>query len=356
VAGAIAARANNGVGVAGVSGGARILPLRVVGPGGATDADIAAAFTYAARRGARVVNASLGGPGVAPAIDAAMAAAPQTLFVLPAGNSAKDDDADPDYPCASTAPNAICVSATDQDDGLASFSSWGAASVDLAAPGVNIISTGIDPAGSGDYRIANGTSVAAPFVAGTAALLLRADPSLTTAQLKTALMAGAEPLPQLAGTSVTGGRLNALRSVQAVLGLPLQGSAAIVDLSDGADELDDPALDEPRPLRRTGGTRVRAGDRAAPRVTGMRLVRWTARVALRLRVSESARVAATAARRRPGGMRVVARVRPRGLRAGVRSLNLGRLAPGRYRVTVRAVDPAGNARTSARWITLRRAR
>ncbi|MDX6555200.1 MAG: thermitase, partial [Miltoncostaeaceae bacterium] len=354
VAGTIAARANNGVGVAGVSGGARILPLRVVGPTGATDADIAAAFTYAARRGARVVNASLGGPGASPAMDAAMAAAPETLFVLPAGNAAKDDDVSPDYPCATTAPNAICVAATDQDDGMASFSSWGAVSVDLAAPGVNIISTGIDETGAADYRLANGTSVATPFVAGTAALLLRADPTLTTAQLKTALLAGAEPLAQLAGTSVTGGRLNALRSVQAALGLPLQGSDVIVDLTDPiAVPEDDPGLGEQRPLRGDGGTRAAAADRAAPRVTGLTLVRWTARVTLKLRVSETARVGATIARRGTGGMRVVARVRPRALRAGVRSLGLGRLGAGRYRVTVRAEDPAGNAGTAGRWMILR---
>jgi subtilisin family serine protease len=350
VAGTLAARVGNGVGVAGVSGGARVLPLRVVGPNGATDADIAAAFTYAGKRGARVVNASLGGPGISPVIDAAIAGAPNTLFVFPAGNSAKDNDVAPDYPCATAEPNAICLAATDQNDLPAAFSSWGVESVDLAAPGVNVLSAGLDAEGGPDYRMASGTSVAAPFAAGAAALMLRADPSLTPAELRDALLQGAEPLPQLAGTSVTGARLNVLRSLQIALGQSPQASHTPLPPADPTLAPDDEAVN--RPLRSRAGAR-RAG--AAPRVSAVRMVRWTRRVALSLRVSEGARVGATVALRRPRGIRVVRRVPARALRAGVRTLNLGRLAPGRYRVTVRAADAAANTSTAARWITLRAA-
>jgi subtilisin family serine protease len=349
VAGTIAARVGNAAGVAGVSGGARVLPLRVVGAGGATDADIAAAFTYAARLGADVVNASLGGPGVSPVIDAAIAAAPQTLFVFPSGNAAKDNDVAPDYPCATDEPNAICVAATDQHDQPAAFSSWGAESVDLAAPGVNVLSTGLNDEGRPDYRLAAGTSISAPYVAGAAALMLRADPTLTTAELRDALLRGAEPLPALAGTSVTGARLSVLRSLQIALGQAPQGSPTPVEPGVEPEE-DDLGT---RPLSSGGGTRRAGTDRAAPRVTGLRLVRWTGRLALRLRVSEGARVSASVVRRGPEGLRTVRRVRPRALRTGVRSLGLGRLAPGRYRVAVRAEDTAGNAATAGRWITLR---
>ena len=351
VAGTIAARVGNGAGVAGVSGGARVLPLRVVGAGGATDADIAAAFTYAARRGADVVNASLGGPGASPVIDAAIAAAPGTLFVFPSGNAAKDNDVAPDYPCATDEPNAICVAATDQRDLPAGFSSWGRTSVDLAAPGVNMLSTGLNAEGGPDYRLAAGTSISAPYVAGAAALMLRADATLTASELRDALLLGAEPLPALAGTSVTGARLNVLRSLQIALGQPPQGSPIPVERAEPAAEPDDDPVT--RPLRSGGGTRRAGADRAAPRVTGLRLVRWTGRVTLRLRVSEGARVSATVVRRGPDGLRAVRRVRPRALRAGVRSLGLDRLAPGRYRVAVRAEDAAGNTATAGRWITLR---
>jgi subtilisin family serine protease len=351
VAGTIAARVGNGAGVAGVSGGARVLPLRVVGQAGATDADIAAAFTYAARLGADVVNASLGGPGNSPVIDAAIAAAPHTLFVFPAGNAAKDNDVAPDYPCATDEPNAVCVAATDQNDLPAGFSSWGAKSVDLAAPGVNLLSTGLNDAGGPDYRLASGTSISAPYVAGATALMLRADATLTPTELRNALLLGAEPLPALAGTSVTGARLNVLRSLQIALDQSPQASPS----GEPADPAIDPDEDDlgTRPLRSGDGTRRVGADRAAPRVTGLRFVRWTGRVTLRLRVSEGARVSATVARRGPQGLRTVRRVKPRALRAGVRSLGLARLAPGRYRVAVRSEDAAGNAATAGRWITLR---
>ena len=140
VAGTIGARAGDGFGVSGVAGPVRLLPLRVLGPQGGTDADIAAAFDYAARQGARIVNASLGGPGSSQVLEDAIAAHPETLFVVAAGNSAADNDAAPDFPCASPAPNLVCVAATDQDDALAEFSSYGAASVDLGAPGTNVLS------------------------------------------------------------------------------------------------------------------------------------------------------------------------------------------------------------------------
>ena len=102
---------------------------------------MADAFTYAADKGARVVNASLGGSGDSQAISDAIGTHPNTLFVVAAGNDGQNNDTTPTYPCNNTWTNVICVAATDSTDTLGSFSNYGAASVDLAAPGVDIDST-----------------------------------------------------------------------------------------------------------------------------------------------------------------------------------------------------------------------
>jgi len=147
VAGTIGAVGDNGIGVAGVAWNVGLLPVRVLDEhGNGTDVGIAHGFAYAAAAGARIVNASLGGEGASPVIDAAIADAPQTLFVVAAGNGGgdgvgDDNDATPIFPCNSPEPNVICVAATDNRDELAGFSNFGATSVDLAAPGVDVRST-----------------------------------------------------------------------------------------------------------------------------------------------------------------------------------------------------------------------
>lgn len=142
VAGTIAARGDNGIGIAGVAWRASIMPVRALDASGSgSDADVADAMDYAADNGARVVNLSLGGPGRSQAIADAIAQHPNTLFVVAAGNDHVDDDVTPTYPCSDPAANVVCVAATDQRDDLAWFSNYGATSVDLAAPGVDIYST-----------------------------------------------------------------------------------------------------------------------------------------------------------------------------------------------------------------------
>jgi subtilisin family serine protease len=140
VAGTIAARGNNGVGLAGVAWQASIMPIRVSDAfGSATDANVADGFTYAANNGAKVVNVSLGGPGGSQAMSDAITTHPKTLFVAAAGNDTQNNDVQPSfYPCSYAAANLICVAATGNNDALASFSNYGALSVDLAAPGVDI--------------------------------------------------------------------------------------------------------------------------------------------------------------------------------------------------------------------------
>jgi subtilisin family serine protease len=143
VAGTIGAKGQNAIGVTGVSWNVNLMAVRVLGPDGGTNETVADGFDYAGDMGARVVNASLGGGGgpdvglIKDAIDTH----PNTLFVVAAGNDSDDNDITPTYPCNFTSANLICVAATDDNDALAEFSNYGATSVDLAAPGVEILST-----------------------------------------------------------------------------------------------------------------------------------------------------------------------------------------------------------------------
>src|SRR5689334_2300606 len=165
VSGTIAARGDDAVGVAGLNWSAGVMPLRVLGnDGSGYVSDAITTYTYAARNGARVVNASLGGPGFSRAERDAIAAASNTLFVVAAGNDSADDVTTPDYPCDYDLANVVCVAATNRDDSLASFSNYGPLNVDLAAPGVDIASTWP----GGRYALLDGTSMATPHVSGAA--------------------------------------------------------------------------------------------------------------------------------------------------------------------------------------------
>jgi thermitase len=204
VSGIIAAQANNSIGVVGVAPGARVLPLRVFSSGGgAYDSRIAQAFNYAGDLGLRVVNASLGAEGPSQTVSNAIGMHPNTLYVTAAGNDGRD--ARLVSPCNVPQPNVLCVGATDYNDQRAQFSNYGATSVDLFAPGVDISSTWPSNA----YASLDGTSMAAPHVSGLAALLLAARPSLATQQLKALIMASVDSRPGLSGLAVTGGRANA---------------------------------------------------------------------------------------------------------------------------------------------------
>ena len=141
VAGTIAARGNDAYGVTGINWQAGLISLRALDSTGiGSTSDIAEAFAYAGRLGVDVVNASLGGGGNSETLLNAIADSPDTLFVVAAGNDGANNDTTPQYPCNYNLPNVICVAASGQDDSLAGFSNYGTANVDLAAPGVGILS------------------------------------------------------------------------------------------------------------------------------------------------------------------------------------------------------------------------
>ena len=127
VAGTVAAQRDNNEGIAGVAPGAKIMPLRALGANGSgTSIAIAEAFDYAGKMGLRVVNASLGGPGLDQTQLAAIQAHPNTLYVIAAGNANVNNDVTPYGPCALPAANILCVGASDVNDRRASFSNYGA--------------------------------------------------------------------------------------------------------------------------------------------------------------------------------------------------------------------------------------
>jgi subtilisin family serine protease len=223
----IVAGAENGVGIMGVAPGALIMALKALGADGSGyDSDIADAMVYAGEHDVRVVNLSLGGSDPAPLLEDAIRAEPDTLFVIAAGNDGTDNDnvSTPSWPCNSTQPNAICVGASTNRDDLASYSNYGHQNVDLFAPGDRILSTlpagtiPTDPTSTFGYL--SGTSMAAPQVAGAAALVTQADPGLTIAQVKDVILDTVDKRPAFANTSASGGRLNAGAAVALAIALP----------------------------------------------------------------------------------------------------------------------------------------
>jgi len=140
-AGIIGAIGGNGTGITGINRRVQIMPLQVWNDG---TAGVAEAIYYAASHGVRVANGSFGIP-FSQVIEDALAANPQILLSVSAGNQAWDVEQNPGerYPCVSKLPNVICVAATDHGDWLAGFSNWGATSVDLAAPGLDLLTLGL---------------------------------------------------------------------------------------------------------------------------------------------------------------------------------------------------------------------
>ena len=203
VAGTIAANRGNDEGIAGVAPDSSVMSLRALDASGqGLTSDVVAAFAYAGTAGVRVVNASLGSDEYSTPERNAIAAHPNTLFVVAAGNGGSDgvgddNDVKPEYPCSYDLANVLCVGASDIDDERTGFTNFGDVSVDLYAPGEAIVSTSL-----GEYYINDGTSMATPHVASVAALLAARNPSLTASEIKAAILDNAD-------SEAAGLRLNA---------------------------------------------------------------------------------------------------------------------------------------------------
>lgn len=213
VAGTIGAVGNDNYGIAGVNWNVKIMPIKFLnsaGSGSTTNA--ISAIEYATMMNANIMSNSWGGSGYSSAMRDAISAANDKgiLFVAAAGNSGQNNDASPQYPSSYNIPNVIAVAATDGNDRLASFSNYGAASVDLGAPGVSIYSTVL----YNGYGYKTGTSMATPHVSGVAGLIKGQFPAYSSNEIKAQMLSAVDPIPSLYGKTVTGGRLNARKALE----------------------------------------------------------------------------------------------------------------------------------------------
>jgi subtilisin family serine protease len=238
-AGTIGAVGNNLLGVVGVNWNVKIMPIKIYSSTGldSTSAMLVNAYNYVRmmkNRGVniRVTNNSYGGcpeqcsfdKATKDALDALGEAG--VLNVFAAGNDSADNDITPSYPVSYDLPSILGVASSTSTDDKASSSSYGRNTVDLAAPGSGILSTTFDSDTS--YGPKSGTSMAAPHVAGAAALLSAYNPLLSAASLKATLMNTADPLTGWSATPTkTNGRLNVANALQnpTVCDFALSGNA-----------------------------------------------------------------------------------------------------------------------------------
>jgi subtilisin family serine protease len=244
VAGTIGATGNNGVGVTGVNWQVSIMSLKFLPkectplpscdpPAPGTVSKVLAAYNYARmmrQRGVnlRVLNNSYGGTSKSQASLDAIRALNDVgiLFVASAGNISLDSGSFPRYPSTYDSPNVIAVAATDRFDNIASFSTFGARTVSIGAPGRSILST----TPNNTYSIFSGTSMAAPHVAGAAALVLAANPGISVQNLRGVLAYSGDVLPALQGKTTTGRRLNAHNALLSAAENDTTAPASVSDL------------------------------------------------------------------------------------------------------------------------------
>ncbi len=191
----------------------RIMPLKFLGADGSgTTAQAIEAINYAILNGAKVINNSWGGYNYSASLHSALAEAyKQGVFIVTAaGNSTNDNDSKPIYPAnLSEIPSLISVAASNDWDSIAYFSNYGVQSVQVTAPGVSVLST----LPRGRYGYASGTSMAAPFVAGLAGLIIREAPDLSGFQLRQILIENVEPISKLKAYVSSSGRVDVLASL-----------------------------------------------------------------------------------------------------------------------------------------------
>jgi subtilisin family serine protease len=218
-AGIIGAEGNNGLGIAGVNWQVKIMPLRFMDADGAgTTKDAIEAINYVIDRkragvNVRIISASWGSTTKSRALEDVIRKAfdEGILFVAAAGNSSSNNDQTPHYPSSYNLGNIVSVAAMDRNDQLGSFSNYGAKSVHIAAPGQEILSTWLEHG----FTEKKGTSMATPFVAGVAALILAENPKMSVSDLRARLLQSVDVLPSLKGKVSSGGRINAAKAVGA---------------------------------------------------------------------------------------------------------------------------------------------
>ncbi len=218
-AGIIGAVGENGIGVSGVAQRVSIMALKFITKGNrGSTAGAIKSINYAVSRGAKILSNSWGTGGSKDmALEASIKNARDkgVLFIAAAGNAGGNNDQKSSWPAnhGLDLDNVISVAATDSRDKLARFSDYGKKAVHLSAPGVAVYST----IPGKTYKRLSGTSMATPHVAGAAALLWSHYPDASYLEIKERLLKFTDSIPSLKDKTITGGRLNILKSLEGEL-------------------------------------------------------------------------------------------------------------------------------------------
>ncbi len=192
-----------------------IMPLKFLDSQGVgTTSDALEALNYAINNGANVLNNSWGGGSYSQALHDVVSQAYSNgiTFIAAAGNSANNNDTQPTYPAGYSVPNVISIAATSSSDNLASFSNFGASSVHVGSPGISILST----LPNDSFGYSSGTSMAAPFASGLAALLIREKGSINGYQVKGVLYDYSQGVSGLSGKVASQSRIDAFQALDFV--------------------------------------------------------------------------------------------------------------------------------------------
>lgn len=212
VTGIIAANRNNGIGIAGMVDGVKIMTCKVLNNAGSgTTLHLLAAVRYAREMGVPVMNLSLQSypPSSELSNEFTLCENAGILLCIAAGNGFQDNDLVPNYPSSYPHDCILAVSAHDESDGRLAFANYGMLSVDLFAPGSSIVSTAL----ANQYRTESGTSAATPYVTAVAAAIKSLNPSWRAAAIKNSILSSAERRAKYHLFCRTGGRLNALSAL-----------------------------------------------------------------------------------------------------------------------------------------------
>jgi subtilisin family serine protease len=233
-AGIIAATANNNIGIAGIASNidVKIMALKIHGgPNGkGTIADAILAIKYATAMGADVVNLSWGSSVYSKALEQTIAQAPM-LFVTAAGNTGDNNDNTPMYPANYALPNVMSVTFINEFGALTTKSNYGKKTVDIAAPGMNILSTVV-----GGYETLSGSSMAAPHITGLAAILYSCSNRLSPKSVKDVIVMNVKPLVSLRGSVAVAGIPDAYMMVQSMAYLVVDTKSPTLNINTYFDQ------------------------------------------------------------------------------------------------------------------------
>lgn len=216
--GTIGAKGNDGKGIVGVAWDTRIMAVKFLDENGSGTLENAIkAIDYASKMGAKILSNSWGGGGESQTLKEAIERSHQAgaLFVAAAGNESNNNDKNPTFPASYQVPNVLAVAAIDNKGQIASFSNYGKSSVQVGAPGVNILSTT-----TAGYEAWSGTSMATPHVSGIAALVASHESGLTGVELKNRIVTTARPIAGLRGKVRGAGLANAYLALTNTLPTP----------------------------------------------------------------------------------------------------------------------------------------